>query len=297
MKVALIVNPAAGGGRCGTRADAVVERLRGAGLDVAVRRTTGPGDAVAFARLEAERGADRVVAVGGDGTLHEVVNGLLQVPGTKAELAILPLGTGNSFARDFGLQDPIVAEKALTTGAARPIDALRVRHAGGELFSVNLVSLGFVADVGDVTNRRFKRLGAVGYVAGTFVAVARMKRPVVPIAVDGGADDARPAVFLCFCNSQYTGGAMRMAPAADPTDGQLDVIRVGTMGRSRLLWLFPRIFKGTHVEAREIEATRGRTVTLRSDGPLAVLVDGEALQLELREVAVAPGALRLVVPA
>ncbi len=295
MTVALIVNPTAGGGRCGSRAADAATRLRAAGLEVSVSTTAGAGHAVALAREAAESGATTVVAVGGDGTLHEVVNGLLAA-GARPNLAILPFGTGNSFARDFGLHDPVVAERALIDGASRRIDALRVTHTGGELFSINLVSLGFVADVGDVTNRRFKALGALGYVAGTFVAVARMKRPVWPIEVDAAPEDRRPSVFLCFCNSQYTGGAMHMAPAADTSDGSLDVIRVGTMGRARLLWLFPRIFKGTHVEAPEIEATRGRSVKLRGGAPIAVLVDGEALRLDLREVAVAPGALSLVVP-
>lgn len=295
MSLVLIVNPAAGGGRCAARADAVVERLRAAGQDVVVHRTGGPGDAVALARRAAEDGATLVVAVGGDGTLHEVVNGLLAAPGARPELGILPLGTGNSFARDFGLHDASVAERALLGSARRAVDVLRVRHATGELYSINLVSLGFVADVGDVTNRRFKALGSLGYVAGTFVALARMKRPVVPIEVDAAPEDRRPAVFLCFCNSQYTGGAMRMAPAADPGDGALDVIRVGPMGRARLLWLFPRIFQGTHVRAPEIEASVGRSVRL-AGGSLPVLVDGEALRLDLREVAVSPGALSLVVP-
>ncbi len=288
--LALVVNPAAGGGRCGRRADRFVARLRDRGVSVTRVDTAGPGDA---ARLAAERPEAAVVAVGGDGTLHEVVNGLMARDRPRPALGLLPLGTGNSFARDFGIDDPERAFDALVRGERRPVDVLRVDRDGGALFSVNLVSLGFVAEVGDLTNRRFKALGPAGYVLATLVTVARLRPSSIPVTV-GGARDDRPGVFLCFCNSQYTGGSMRMAPSADPADGALDIVRVGPMSRRRLLRLFPRIFDGTHVSAPEIETSRAERVELHLDRPIPALVDGEALSLRLRAVEVVPAALELV---
>lgn len=291
--IVAIVNPAAGGGRCGRTVGPWLDRMREAGLEIEERRTTGPGDAIELARAAAEAGADAVVAVGGDGTLHEVVNGLMAAEGPRPALGILPLGTGNSFARDFGLHEPEVAFRALVAAARRPVDVLRVDHRDGQLFSINLVSLGFVAEVGDLTNRRFKGLGPLGYVVATVITVARLHSPVIPVSIGGERDD-RPSVFLCFCNSQFTGGAMQMAPSADAGDGKLDVIRVGQMGRRRLLQLFPRIFQGTHVQAPEIEEGRAERVELHLSGPIPALIDGESRSLDLRSVGVVPGALELV---
>ncbi len=291
--VSLVINPAAGGGSCGRKVDGWIDRLRTAGVDVEAHRTRRPGDAVEIAEQLAHNGVDAVIAVGGDGTLHEVANGLMQFDGPRPALGVLPLGTGNSFARDFGQHDAEQAFRALVSGKRREVDILQVAHAEGQLYSLNLVSLGFVAEVGGLTNRRFKPLGPLGYVAATVVTVARLSSPVIPIRV-GERSDARPAVFLCFCNSQYTGGAMQMAPAADPSDGLLDVIRVGHMGRLRLLRLFPRIFKGTHVAAPEIEASTAVRVDFDLDQAIPALVDGEALNLQLERIEVLPAALEWV---
>lgn len=284
MRITVIVNPAAGGGRAGRRVDALLADFPGLNrLD-----TTGPGHATTLA---ATADADVVVAAGGDGTLHEVANGLV---GRSVALGVLPVGTGNSFCRDFGLHEPQAAVAALLRGAARPVDLLRIAHADGQLHAINLVGLGFSAQAGALVNRRFKALGAVGYVAGVVATLARLQVPVHPMACDGGPFDARPAVLVSLCNSRCTGGTMVMAPSARPDDGLLDVIRVGSMSRTRFLSAFPRIFAGTHVAMPEVEASVAKAVAFDLPGPVDVMVDGEVLRLALRTVDVVPGALRFV---
>jgi YegS/Rv2252/BmrU family lipid kinase len=290
MRTVVLVNPAAGGGRGARRVRELVGRLPGA----QIRTTNGPGDATALARAAVREGAEVVVAAGGDGTLFEVVNGLLPGNGgARPALGILAVGTGNSFVRDVGLSDPSAAVDALTAGRRRRIDALRVVHADGELYAVNLVSLGFSAHAGDLTNRRFKGLGVVGYVSAVMATVARLRNQPFPHAVDGGAFDTRPATLLSFCNSRYTGGAMMMAPSADPTDGELDTVRIGPMNRRRFVSSFPRIFRGTHPDMPEVQVGRAKAVTFAAIGPVPVMIDGEVRLLDLRSIEVVPGALEV----
>jgi diacylglycerol kinase family enzyme len=160
---------------------------------------------------------------------------------------------------------------------------------------INLLGLGFTADVGELTNRRFKGLGTAGYIAAVVSRLAKLEAPSDPIRVDDDTHgDARRAVFLSFSNSRFTGGAMEMAPHADPSDGELDIIRVSEMGRSELLRAFPGIFKGTHVEHEKVESRRARTVEFLEQRKQPVMVDGEILELALERLEVLPGALQVV---
>jgi diacylglycerol kinase (ATP) len=286
-RVVAIVNTAAGGGRAPHKAEPYLAQIPG----VVVRPTEHPGHATAIARECKEDGVDAVVAVGGDGTLFEVVNGLL--PGPGPSLGILPLGTGNSFVRDVGLADADAGVRAVLAGNTRSVDALKVEHTGGELFSINLVSLGFTAEAGELMNRRFKRLGATGYVSAVLTSLVNLKYHAFPYGLDDGPFDARPVTMVSFCNSRYTGGAMMMAPNADPSDGELDVVRIGTMRRRRFLASFPKIFRGTHPEMREVEQARARSVSFAPIGPVPVMVDGEVLTLDLRRVSVLRLALEI----
>jgi YegS/Rv2252/BmrU family lipid kinase len=293
-----IVNPAAGGGRCGARAATSLAALRARGLPLEEVRTTGPGDAVTRVRDLARQGVARFVAVGGDGTAFEVVNGLFG-PGaptwtSRPVLGILPLGTGNSFLRDFSIRDEASALDALARRATRACDVLRIAHDGGETYSLNLVGVGFTAVAGALTNRRFKRLGAAGYVLAVVQTTLALEAPVFPLRIDGGARDERPAILLSFCNSRCTAGAMQMAPHADPSDGQLDVIRVGPRSRLAFLRAFPSIFRGTHVTLPGIEESRARRVDFDLDAPLDCMIDGEVRRLRPTSIEVVPSALEIV---
>ena len=291
-RVVAIVSGGAAGGRAPARAEPYLARIP----SVVVRPTTGPGHATALAREAREDGVDAVIAVGGDGTLFEVLNGLLpgSGPGKGPALGILPLGTGNSFVRDVGLGDADAGLAAILAGRTRPVDVLRIEHDGGEAYSINLVSLGFTADAGDLVNRKYKRMGVAGYVTAVMSSLVELRYHAFPHSLDDGPFDARPVTMLSLCNSRYTGGAMMMAPGADPSDGYLDVIRIGTMRRRRLLSSFPKIFRGTHLEMTEVETRRARSVAFAPTGEVPVMVDGEVLPMAVRRVSVVPGAVELL---
>jgi YegS/Rv2252/BmrU family lipid kinase len=293
--IPLIANPAAGGGRCGAKIDEAVKRLATGGVTVEVLRTNGPGHASALARRCWEEGKRTVLCAGGDGTTYEVVNGLFPHKGdVRPTLGILPLGTGNSFIKDFGIRSEDDAFRAVLSPSRKAVDVIRGDHTKGAIHFVNLLSVGFTSDVGATTNRRFKPLGPAGYAVATVLEVARLKSRSFPHTLDGGPVDAAPYVFLSFNNSRCTGGDMQMAPDANVSDGMLDVIRVGDLTRLELLTTFPKIYKGTHLEHPKNSSARAKVVEFDLPGPLGVMVDGEVLTLHLRKLTVLPSALEIM---
>jgi diacylglycerol kinase family enzyme len=260
--------------------------------------TEAAGHATELARDAWRQGRRRFLGVGGDGTSYEIVNGLFPEAaesGERPTLASLPLGTGNSFLRDFGIRDAKSAAAAIARGAARRVDVVRATHATGVVHYLNLLGLGFTATAGELTNRRFKRFGAAGYVAAVLTTVVRLEHPLDVVRVDDDVHaDARPAAFLSFSNSRYTGGAMCMAPEADPSDGLVDVIRCGAIGRADLVATFPKIFRGAHVEHRLVETRRARHVEFLEPREQPCMIDGEIVPLALRSLEVLPGVLEVM---
>jgi diacylglycerol kinase (ATP) len=293
-----IVNPAAGGGRCGREAAKVVQELRAKGLDVSIQETQAAGDGTTLARAAYRDGVRRFIGVGGDGTSFEIVNGLFPEALAGAEppwLGFLPLGTGNSFLRDFTSEGAVYSRRALLEGQHRPCDVIRLRHRDGDLFYLNLLSFGFVADVCTVANRRFKAFGEAGYGLGVFYKVAGLKCAPIPFALDGAAHDERPLTFISFNNSRFTGGKMMMAPNADTADGLCDVIAVGELGRLSLLNTFPKIFQGSHVAHPAVQEHKATSIALRVPGPIDAMVDGEVITLWPERIDVLKHALEVCV--
>src|SRR5256885_2336339 len=185
-----IVNPAAGGGRSLKQAGPAIVRLRKEGLHVDVIASTGPGHAAELAREAYQQGYRRFIAVGGDGTAHEILNGVLvnAQATSRISLGFLPLGTGNSFLRDFAQDGPEAALQALLSRRKRTVDLLRLVHSAGELYSFNLLRIGFTADVAVLANRRFKPLGAFGYLLGVFARVVQLRRRAFALRCDDDKD-------------------------------------------------------------------------------------------------------------
>jgi len=297
-----IVNPAAGGGRSQKLLGPALERLRAGGIEVEVAATGAAGDATRIAREAYQRGVRHFIAVGGDGTSYEVVNGLFpeaaQNQASKDErptLAFLPLGTGNSFLRDFSDRGVEHAIESLLAQRSRPCDVLRLRHRDGVLHYINLLSIGFTADVATLRARRFSAWGEVGYVTAIFLTLARFRRRPFPVRVDGETDyDGRPCLFLTFSNSKFTGGTMMIAPQADINDGLIEYVRWGPIGRVGLIRNLPSLYDGTHVNHPLAERKAVRRVEFKLDAPVDVMVDGEVLTLLCHELDVLPGALNVV---
>jgi diacylglycerol kinase (ATP) len=296
---------------------AALGRLRSAGIALETAETTAAGEATQIAREAYRRGYRKFVAVGGDGTSYEIINGLFpesrsqvsgvrsqEVPGSEEQiptLGFLPLGTGNSFLRDFedltsgksGLEH---AMQALEARRSRPCDVLRLTHKDGTIYFTNLLSVGFAADVAMLRHRRFQALGQFGYLLSIFLGLARLDRRPFPVRLDNqGEFDSRPCLFLTFNNSKFTGGTMMIAPDAATDDGLIEYVRWGPIGRLGLIRNLSTLYDGTHTRHPLAERHAVRRIEFQLDGPVDVMVDGEVLTLECRTIDVLPSVLRVVV--
>jgi diacylglycerol kinase (ATP) len=293
-KFLAIVNPAAGGGRSSQRAGSELARLKDKGLRIDVIASSGPAHASELASEAYEQGYRRFLAVGGDGTAHEIINGIFRraAQASGVELGFLPLGTGNSFLRDFTKNGAEASLQALVEGRKRRVDLLRLRHASGVIYSFNLLSVGFTADVGAITNRRFKPFDHLGYLLGVFVKVMQLNYPVFKLRCDDDREwDERPCLFLAFNNSKFTGGTMMIAPDADPSDGLIEYVRWGPIARLPLLKMLPRLYDGTHLDHPLAERRAVERVEFDLAAPVDVMVDGEIVTLKCEELEIYPGAM------
>jgi YegS/Rv2252/BmrU family lipid kinase len=292
-----VVNPVAGGGRTRKLLGPALERLQAGGLEVNVAETHASGDATQIAREAYGRGVRNFIAVGGDGTSYEIVNGLFpQALGAdRPTLGFLPLGTGNSFLRDFSDRGVEYAIESLLAHRSRPCDVMRLRHRTGIIFFINLLSMGFSADVATLRARRFSAWGEIGYQAAIFLTLARFNRRPFPVRVDRaqGFDDRR-CLFLTFNNSKFTGGTMMIAPQAEINDGLVEYVRWGPIGRLGLIRNLPGLYDGTHVEHPLAERKGSQRIEFKLDAPVDVMVDGEVLTLHCEEIDVLSGALNVV---
>jgi len=294
----VVVNPAAGGGRCRKLVGPALQRLRAGGLQLQVVETKRPGEATELARKYYERGYRRFIAVGGDGTSYEIVNGLFpQVKRAEPpQLGFLPLGTGNSFLRDFTKQGVDGAMEALLARRTHACDVMRMHHKTGVIHYINLLSVGFAADVNATRSRSFAGWGEPGYFLSIFLRLAQLRRRPFPLRVDGEPNvDTRRCLFLTFNNSKYTGGTMMIGPNAEVDDGLIEYVRWGPIGRIGLIRNLSTLYDGTHVNHPLAERRSVRRIEFELDGPVDVMVDGEALTLHLEALDVLPSALRVVV--
>lgn len=295
-KFLAVVNPAAGGGRCRKLVGPALEKLRAGGIEIEVAETSVPGQATDLTRDAYGRGFRKFIAVGGDGTSYEIVNGLFPLEGGETPtLAFLPLGTGNSFLREFSDKGVDFAMEALLARRSSPCDVLRLAHKKGVIHYINLLSMGFAADVATMRARRFSGWGELGYQTSIFISLAKFIRRPFPLRVDGGEVDRRCCLFLTFNNSKFTGGTMMIAPKAEIHDGLIEYVRWGPIGRVGLIRNLPTLYDGTHINHPLAERRAARTIDFYLDGPVDVMVDGEVLTLHCQKLDVLPSALRVVV--
>jgi YegS/Rv2252/BmrU family lipid kinase len=293
----LIANPRAASGRDRGHWEALLATLRGHGAEVEVCLTEGPRHAVALAR--AATGMDVVVAVGGDGTVNEVVSGLLAAGGTTV-LGIIPAGTGNDVARLVGLPDADTAVTALIAGHTRPLDLIEARCRDGEADIVRYACLyaavGFASDVLRLTTPLVKRLfGAKWcYSVGFFRALWRFAAPELAITTGGRTITGR-FFHTCAGNAEDTGGGtMRLSPGACMDDGLLDFCFIEAMSKGDILRHFPRLLAGTHPALPTVRYFRGTELSLESATPLPLALDGEVTGHTPATFRVLPAAVRVV---
>ena len=270
--VDLVVNPASGGGRTGRRIAELTAALTAAGAGhITVHVPQDPASATtALAALAAEH-RPRVVLAGGDGLVGRAVAALAT---TSTALAVLPVGSGNDFARAFGLKaGDLTGAARVALGPVRPIDVLM--GPGGAAASV--ATAGFSVTVNERANTlRLGPLGGSRYDLATLLELPRFQPIELTVAVDGGPPTHHRSMLVAVANTRFFGGGMDICPAASPDDGLLDVTVVEAVSRLELLRTFRRVFKGTHLTHPAVRTYRGTTITReRGDGPLSVWADGE----------------------
>lgn len=283
-----IVNPAAGNGAGKRLAPVLAERFRTAGLRIEVLVTPGPGEAARLASEAADDGYDAVIAVGGDGTANEVANGLI---GTKAALALYPIGSGNDFARGLGYPRRGRDLPAfLAAAATRRID---VGEVNGRIF-VNAAGVGIDGVVAEGVRESARFVGpSLGYLAGALGAIATYRAVRMRATIDGVASDARQLVIVAS-NGPFFGNGMRPAPRADFADGRLDVTVVDGIGRIATLGALLRLYRGTHVNGTTIRALQARTIAIELDRPMPVEIDGEIQRAASIAIGIRPQALTVL---
>lgn len=294
-QVAVLTNPAAGKRRHRKLVPQVLERLVATGREVNLLRATSAREATAACRAAVAAGASALVVVGGDGTLHAVVQA---VAGTGVPLAVVPAGTGNDFAAALGapasplpVADAVAA--ALRSGATRRLDLARVTGADGtQRWYGAVLGAGFDAIVNERANRLRWPRGDRRYDLAIFLELVRLRARRYRITLDGDSFEV-DAVLVAVGNTESYGGGIRICPGADPTDGLLDVVVGRRMGRFTLARLRPRAYRGTHVQHRLVDSYRARTVELATDR-LVGYADGERCLPLPVTITCVPGALRVL---
>jgi len=296
----VILNPASRSGATGRRFAEVEARLRERLGALDVERTRGPRDAERIAREAVRTGAERIVVAGGDGTVSEVVTGLLAAGlAGEVELGLLPLGSGGDLLRTLGVpRDLDAAVDGLVGGPLRHLDAGRLEYRGRDgaprrAFFLNVASFGISGLVDELVNRAPKTLGGTAaFAAGALRAILRYRPVPVSLRLDGQRLHEGPLTLAAAANGRFFGGGMRIAPDARPDDGMLDVVVVKGQSRLRLLANFPSIYRGSHVEHPDVRVRRGRRLEADAEpGRVWLDVDGEPLGTLPAVLEILPGAI------
>jgi diacylglycerol kinase (ATP) len=231
---------------------------------------------------------DAIVTMGGDGTNYQVLNGLIKYYGDKQlpPLGILPVGRGNSFAKDlqiFSIEDGIAA---LGRQAIREVDVCRFSQNSDSYYFVNLMGFGFVTDVAK-TATRFKWAADFSYVIGVFHRLLGLNFHEMVLEIDGKVIRGKNC-FVEICNSRYTGGNMLMAPEAQIDDGLFDAVVLAPLSRLSLISTFPKIFKGTHGENPAVQFIKAKTARVFTQPQKMLLPDGEIFGTTPTEINIFP---------
>lgn len=277
MKVLLIYNPFAAHGRAKKLLPQVEAAFNNQNIAFDLQLTDYPEHAVEIVRQCRFKDYDGIVAAGGDGTLFEVVNGYFQNKTSKrCPLGILPMGTGNAFARDLNLEASEWIKAVEIIGRAKPrkVDVGKFHTHGQDYYYLNIMGLGFVADVTE-TARKLKGFGNISYTFGVFYRTLFLKAHRLNIEIDGNIIE-RDSIFVEVSNTRYTSNFL-MAPDAKIDDGFLDVTILGKVTRRKLLKSFPMIFTGEHVNLEEVETFQAKHITIETDIPKVLTPDGELI--------------------
>lgn len=302
-RLSLIVNPRAGGSRSRAALQTVVRALEAQGLDHDVWLTEGPGHAGAIARRRLKEGGRFLVAVGGDGTVHEVANGMLEGAGPEGHrpvLGVVAAGSGCDYIRTFGLPaEPGAAAARLAGSGVVPVDVARVGYVDRDgrpasRHFVNIAEAGLGGSTAGRAVRLPRFLGQSRYLAAFWAVLPSYRAGGARIEVDGEVAYEGRAVNVVIANCRYFGGGMHISPRSEPGDGTLELL-VFNGRKTDSFTMLPRIYRGRHLPHRNIVELRGRRFVVATDQPLEAEADGEVLGTSPLTVELVPAALSLKV--
>lgn len=296
-----LVNPASANGSTGRRWPELARRAAAAGLEGATLFSERPGHLAELAREAALDGAELLVVVGGDGSVNEVANGLAGL-GRQPEVAVVPRGTGWDFSRTFGIPRRIDdAVQVALEGDVRTIDLGRASYRawdGSDATAsfANVASAGMSGAIAKRANETTKALGGkASYLWATFAVFSGWGATEIEVAVDGERR-AGPMFDVVVANGRFFGGGLEICPDAEPDDGVFDVLTIGDVTKRDLVLTMPKMYRGTHLPHPKAELLRGSSVTVTSETPLPIELDGEQPGTTPVTFEVAAGAFRLRVP-
>ena len=300
MKAELIVNLTAGGGKPDHHLVTVLEYLKEKGLNFKVCITTRQGEAVELAQKAADNGAELIISVGGDGTVNEIVNGIMKSKNDPS-LGIIPLGWANDFIKSTDIPSDIIeACKFIIKGKTKKID---VGLINGQTYFANICGVGFDAEVTHLANQMKSRhpnwniLSAYIYV---FATIKKLLSPFrchnVKIKIDGQEIYSK-ILFAAIGNGKFYGGRFKITPEAILDDGLLEICTVEEMGRFKYLSIIPKVFKGTHSSVKGVNFYRAKEVVIQSSEPVLAQVSGEVIEGQKEfTITLLPKSLKLIVP-
>ncbi len=297
----VIVNPASGGGKTGRRWPGLDARMRAEGGRFDVAFTREPGDAERLARAAAMGGARTVIVAGGDGTLNEVVNGLIVGDAAVGDVGvgILPVGTASDFARALVLpRDPLAAAIHLMRDARpHPLDIGRAACVRGGTpatrYFANIAGLGFDGEVADRVNRSGKSAGRMVYQTMLLRSLAAYRNKHVRLTVDGQALEGMMNSVV-VANARYFGGGMFVAPNAQWDDGLFDVILLGDFGKLEVVANLPKLYRGTHLTHTKVTELRAREVKVEAQQRMFLQAEGELVGEAPATFTILPHALKVL---
>lgn len=298
----VIVNPAAGAGKTRRYWPRIKELLLDQGIRFDYAITEGKGHASELARWALGKGYETIIAVGGDGTINDIVNGIYDGNGhTHAALGIINTGTGADFIRTAGIpRDYHEACRRFTEPQLKTVDLGIIEHGDGDTKDVhifaNFAGMGFDAEIVRRNTQNFKKLGSLSsYLLATLSTLLTFKNKNVSVKLDGEETEHKVCTVI-MNNGGYGGGGMNTAPGADLSDGMLDVLIVGDLGKVDFLRSLPSIYKGTHLTHPKVMLKRAREIEIRPHhGNLPLQADGELFGEVPARFRVLPGALKILV--
>lgn len=294
-RVALLINPRSGHGNAPRAAQVAIAQLQHRGVDVAEIVGTDAEDARRLVDAAVEGGTDALVVVGGDGVISIALQALA---GNDIPLGIVPAGTGNDHAREYGLptKDPGAAADIIVDGWSETIDLGRIRDRHGlATWFGTVAATGFDSLASDRANQMRWPHGRMRYNLAMLAELVQLRPLPFRLVLDGTQEIKADLLLAAFGNTRSYGGGMLICPNADHADGRLDITLVPATSRTRLIRLFPLVFKGTHVDIDEVTTARVRTVDVESPG-INAYADGDYACALPAEISVVPGALQILRP-